>query len=102
MENSSGDLLFFLDGVNMEVISDNIMEVFSQTDFSSNTYISGDFENYYYNLDGDLNTISKHYANSSTIYQVTTGGLFIISRNLWYLVNGMNPIFRRSQDLDFV
>ena len=100
-KKSKGETLFFIDG-DMELIPENLFHFYNTSeDKLDYPFISGGFVNYYYNKSGTF-LFNQEYAHlKEDEFQLTTGGIFLISRNLWELSGGMRTNFRRSQDLDF-
>ncbi len=101
-EEAKGSILFFIDG-DMEIIPEFLKLVYNENNGLLRDFISGQLKNYNYNLNGKFENNSWQYKNvlKKDSYSITTGGIFIIIKNLWDLVSGMNPIFKRGQDLDF-
>tara|TARA_B110000908_G_C10267699_1_gene466153 strand:+ start:9511 stop:10467 length:957 start_codon:yes stop_codon:yes gene_type:complete len=95
---SKGDILFFIDG-DMEIISDTFKELYSLQNGLKYPFISGDWIDYKYSNDIIIEK-KKYYNLNEDEYQFTTGGLFLINRDLWAKIGGMRTVFRRSQDLD--
>jgi len=100
-KKSKGDILFFIDG-DMRLIPENFIYFYNSVENKLwYPFISGGFINYYYNKAGEFLYKQEYRFLKEDKFQVTTGGIFLINRNLWELVGGMRTIFRRSQDLDF-
>lgn len=99
---SIGEYLFFIDG-DMEINPTFINNVFDENLNLKYNFVSGQFENYYHDREGNLISTELYHKNVifKDKYEVTTGGLFIVRRNYWILVNGMDSRFKRGQDLDF-
>ena len=101
VKESSGDVLFFIDG-DMEIVPDKLSVVYDEKSGISFPFTSGNFQNYYY--DNNWNFLNKDnglYPADSDFYTFTTGGLFLIETKLWHKFNGMNNRFKKSQDIDF-
>jgi glycosyltransferase involved in cell wall biosynthesis len=96
---SKGEILFFIDG-DMEIIPDFLHLVYAQQIGLKYDFVSGQFENNYYDNNGNFLYKENYHSLKNDIYQSTTGGLFIIKNNLWESVKGMRTKYRRSQDLD--
>ena len=100
-KKSKGEILFFIDG-DMELIPENLFYFYNLRENKLNyPFISGEFIDYYYNKAGKFLSKQEYYSMIEDEFQVTTGGIFLINRDLWGLVGGMRSVFRRSQDLDF-
>jgi len=100
-KKSKGETLFFIDG-DMELIPENLFYFYNLRENKLNyPFISGGFINYYYNKAGKFLSKQEYAPMIEDEFQVTTGGIFLINRDLWGLVGGMRSVFRRSQDLDF-
>ena len=95
---SNKDILFFIDG-DMEIISDTFKELYSLQNGLKHPFISGDWIDYKYSNNIIIEK-KKYYNLTQDEYQYTTGGLFLINRDLWAKIGGMRNVFRRSQDLD--
>tara|TARA_B110000003_G_scaffold273584_1_gene311645 strand:- start:9508 stop:10458 length:951 start_codon:yes stop_codon:yes gene_type:complete len=97
-DKSNGNVLFFIDG-DMEIISETLKELYSPKNGLKYPFISGDWFDFKYS-NNEIIKKEKYYDLNSDEYQNTTGGLFLINRNLWIKIGGMRSCFRRSQDLD--
>ncbi len=101
-EEAKGDVLFFIDG-DMEITPEFLPFVYNKNEDLKYNFVSGQFQNYYYDQNGGL--LSKEYHHKLNkdrdMNQTTTGGLFFIKREIWFEVNGMKNKYRRSQDIDF-
>ena len=98
-KESKGEVLFFIDG-DMEILPDFLPNVIKNDQFLYE-FVSGTWIDYKYDTFGRL--ISKdQYDSSKKVDKLssTTGGLFLIKRELWFEVGGMKNKMRRSQDLD--
>ena len=98
---SNADLYCFMDG-DMELVGDFLPKVIDETGGMKYPFVSGQFENVYYDLN-DQRTGSELYMKnvlSGDRYQPTTGGLFIIEKGLWDSVGGMDTRFITGEDLD--
>lgn len=100
-KEARGDIFFFMDG-DMEINVESFFEIFDNNMKLKYEFISGDFQNFYYE-----NSISKecistemYHKNKKIKKEFTTGGLFAINKDKWMMVNGMRNIFKRSQDMD--
>lgn len=98
---SSGEVLFFIDG-DMQLDSGFLQLVFSETEGLTYPFISGQLKNYNFDTNGSFLNNSWQYKEvlKSDNYFSTTGGIFIIERRLWEMVNGMDIRFVRGEDLD--
>lgn len=100
-DKSKGDVLFFIDG-DMELLPAALSSLFDKAYNLNHDFISGNFENFYYSQSGEFShrEVYKKVQCNQDEFQKTTGGLFAITRKLWFSVNGMNPLFAKGQDLD--
>lgn len=101
VRESKGDVLFFIDG-DMELFSDKLSVVYNDSGGISFPFISANYENYFY--DNNWNFLNKDngmYSKDRDFFTFTTGGLFLIERQLWNEVCGMDTRFKKSQDIDF-
>lgn len=99
-KESSGEILFFIDG-DMELNPDFYKVAFDENNKLVYPFISGGLINY--NFDSSWNLIStSNYSRNvkKDKYEHTTGGIFIVERELWYIVGGMRTKYMRNQDLD--
>lgn len=98
---AKGNILCFLDA-DMELQKDFLPKVIKSKKLIY-PFVSGQLQNIYYNNYKDWKQIDSNYLHkglNKDTYNVTTGGYFIIDRNLWFSVKGMKTKYRRSQDLD--
>ena len=98
---SDADIYCFIDG-DMELVPDFFTQVLDDTGKLKYPFLSGQFENIYYD-DNNRRTGSELYVKSVLTedrYQITTGGLFLIEKKLWDLIGGMDVRFRTGEDLD--
>jgi glycosyltransferase involved in cell wall biosynthesis len=98
---SKADLYCFLDG-DMELVRDFLPNVIDETGDLIYPFVSGQFENVYYDLNDQRIGSELYMKNVLTgdAYQPTTGGLFIIEKGLWESVGGMDTRFKTGEDLD--
>jgi glycosyltransferase involved in cell wall biosynthesis len=96
---ASGDFLYFIDG-DMEICKEFYFSAFDETGNMKYDFVSGEFLSYYYKND-KLVSVEPYHKISHDVEESTTGGIFIIKNKLWSDLNGMNPKYRRCQDLDF-
>ena len=100
-KESKGDILFFIDG-DMEINPDFLKMVLTEDNKLKFPFVSGQFINYYYDI--NKNIIKKESYCKEVLfddkYFPTTGGIFLIKKEIWVSVNGMRIKYRRSQDLD--
>lgn len=100
-KESRGEILFFIDG-DMELIPEFMPLVINEKSELNYNFVSGQFVNYYYINDLFIYSHPYHrFKIQKDRIDVVTGGLFIIKRELWMSVGGMNEKFKRSQDIDF-
>jgi glycosyltransferase involved in cell wall biosynthesis len=97
---ASGEIYFFIDG-DMEIIPKQFNLLFREEYGLIYDFVSGNFLNIYYTSDGKELKQELQFYLVDDVYDVTTGGLFLITKRLWGSLNGMDNKFRRSQDLDF-
>ncbi len=96
---SNGDVLFFIDG-DMELIPSFLYFVYSEKDGLINSFVSGNWINYYYDQDDNLLWEKRQYNIDYDIVEKVTGGLFLIKKDIWNKNRGMNTLFKKSQDID--
>lgn len=98
---SSGDVLFFIDG-DMEIMPDFLSTVIDNDCNLKYNFVSGQLKNF--NYDENDNFINNSWLYKEVLlhdkYYTTTGGIFLIQKSLWDSVGGMDVRFKRGQDLD--
>lgn len=99
-KEANGDIFYFVDG-DMELEPDFLEKVIKDGTLH-HPFVSGQYVNYFYNQEGEF--LSKEIYDKSIQtqdrFKVVTGGLFIIERKHWDMVNGMRNKYKRSQDID--
>ncbi|KPL08786.1 MAG: hypothetical protein AMS26_23895 [Bacteroides sp. SM23_62] len=98
---SKADHYCFIDG-DMELVPDFLPNVMDDSGNLKYPFVSGQFENFYYD-ENDHRIGSELYIKNvmnKDQYQSTTGGLFIIEKGLWDKVGGMDTRFKTGEDLD--
>lgn len=102
VKESNGEVLFFIDG-DMEIMPEFLKLVYNEQNILLYDFVSGQLKNFNYSLKGDFENNSLQYKNvlNEDKTSSTTGGIFLLKRDLWDLVDGMNADFKRGQDLDF-
>lgn len=98
---AKGEVLFFIDG-DMEIRSGFLPHVLKGGQLTY-PFLSGIFNDVEYNADWQyVRTTRRHKLQEGDpdLVEATTGGLFLISHELWNKVGGMDTRFRRSQDYD--
>lgn len=101
VEESSGEVLFFIDG-DMEITSDFLPLVYDEKSGLKYPFVSGQIKNYNYDSQNQFLSNTWQYRevlNGDKRY-ATTGGIFLIQRELWVGVGGMDNRFKRGQDLE--
>jgi len=96
---SKGDILCFLDG-DMYLEPAFISKVIIDGELIY-PFISGQLKNVFYNEEWQVvgeNLLFPKLANDK--YFTTTGGYFIITKDLWQNVGGMNTKYKRGEDID--
>lgn len=98
-EVSKGHVLFFIDG-DMEITKDFLPIVF-ESDKLKFDFVTGQFINNYYNSEWKYEFSENYHIDlvKDSVDSVT-GGIFLIKREIYQKVNGMNNIFKISQDID--
>jgi len=99
-KEAKGDVLIFLDA-DMQIVKEFHNKVFKDNKLI-HPFVSGQLENIYYDNNWKVVNKKLHFPKlNKDIYTPLSGGFFIIEKELWESVNGMNTKFRRSQDIDF-
>lgn len=96
---SKGEWLVFVDG-DMKLAPGFLNSVLSSKErhFS---YYSGQLENCILDRDGTIIKKSLVFKNLvSSRVEISTGGVFIIKRDAWEMVGGMDSRLKRTQDID--
>lgn len=99
-KHSIGNILFFIDG-DMEIEAAFYSVAIDGNGDLIYDFISGEFIDYYYDNYGNLINKDRYFKIAADRFEVTTGGIFMIKRSCWKLLNGMKNKYRRCQDLDF-
>ena len=97
---SKGEVLFFIDG-DMEIIPAYLPLVYSEKEGLSYDFVSGNWENRYYDENDKLLYSESQYKIDHDIIETTTGGIFLIKRGVWTKNSGMRTAFKKSEDIDF-
>jgi glycosyltransferase involved in cell wall biosynthesis len=96
---SVGEVLFFIDG-DMELIPEFLPLVYSDENGLIQDFVSGNWVNYFYNQKGDFISKENYQNTKQDSIESVTGGLFLIKKEVWEKAGGMNPVFKKSQDID--
>ncbi|MGE5431597.1 MAG: glycosyltransferase family 2 protein [Syntrophomonadaceae bacterium] len=100
-KEAHGDVLFFIDG-DMEIRADFIPCVYNENYGLKFNFVSGEIIDYYYDMNGRyLYSELRYKIKKDRNDEVTTGGLFLIKKNLWEKAGGMRSKYRVSEDYDF-
>jgi glycosyltransferase involved in cell wall biosynthesis len=96
---AKGDVLFFLDG-DMELESNFIAEALKLIK-SGIKYFSGQIKEVFYDEDWQiLGSRIAFPSNKLNRFDLTNGGAYGITRELWNLAEGMKTKYTKSQDID--
>jgi len=99
-KESSGEILFFIDG-DMVIEEKFLSEVFENGQLKY-SFVSGQVIDHIYSSKWEKIKEAPHYkSHNNDTFTYTTGGVFLIKREVWALVNGMRNKYKRSQDVDF-
>lgn len=101
-KEAKGDILFFIDG-DMEILPGFLPQVLTNDHTLQYPFLSGIFNDVQFDNEWNyLSTTRRHklQPGDSDAVEITTGGLFLITHQLWDKVGGMDTRFRRSQDYD--
>ncbi len=100
-KESKGNILFFLDG-DMELIPGFLATITDRNGKMKYPFVSG-IENDVLH-DNEWNYVKTQHRrqiiHQKDSYEMTTGGLFCIDKDLWNEVGGMDSRLKRNQDLD--
>lgn len=100
---STGDILFFVDG-DMEIQQDFFKYIFNEKNQLVSEYVTGHLDDYFYDDKGTFITKSpRTYTNvipKDIEVLSENGGIFMITKEKWIEVGGMNSKFKVNEDLD--
>ncbi len=99
VNESSGSLLFFIDG-DMEVIPSAFSFFYTEEKGLVYPFVSGNWVNYFYNQDWKYLSKETGLDLMEDINISTVGGNFFIEKDWWLNSGGMKIKFKRSQDID--
>ena len=100
-KEAKGDILFFIDG-DMELQPGFLQKVLAN-DKPVYPFLSGIFDDIVHDTEWNyLYTTRRHHLKEGDTdsFSATTGGLFLITKELWDKVGGMDNRLKRSQDYD--
>jgi len=98
-KESNGDILFFLDG-DMEIVPELISELFDDKQSLINPFITSIMHHKNYNSKWELIGHNNSHTITENKYIPMTGGFFIITKELWYEMNGMDTRLDVNEDID--
>lgn len=98
-EYAMGRFLCFVDG-DMIISPTEYGDMLMRCALECRVFFSGNFLDVYRDDDGGIVAEEPNAPLDRNTKEARTGGLFVISRELWKEVGGMRAVFRRSQDLD--
>jgi len=100
---SKGNILFFVDG-DMEILPDFHFVAFNADGTLIYPFISAAFQNIYYtaNFKNKIgaDVIANNINKNHSIFRNITGGLFLVERNYWERLNGMDSRLASNEDND--
>lgn len=99
-KEAKGDVFFFIDG-DMEIIPDFLPLVYNEKIGLKFNFVSGQIIDIFFNYNDEYigENIRIKNLNKDKFFN-TTGGIFLIKKDIWNSVNGMNNKYKRSQDID--
>lgn len=99
-KNANGEILFFIDG-DMELVPDFYQHVFSgDTEMLEYPFVNGYWQDKYYDNKFNFLYTEKLIIPDMPDYINVTGGLMIVTKELYERVGGMDERMIRSQDHD--
>ena len=99
-KEAKGDVFIFLDG-DMEIQKEFHRKVFDKDNRLLYPFISGQLKNIFYNEKWERIDENYLFPNlKEDTYFSTTGGYFLITKDLWFSMCGMQTRFKRAEDLD--
>ena len=98
---SNGKTLFFIDG-DMELLPSFLPHVLIENDKLIYPFLSGQVRHFNHNEDWKFIHTSWQYKNvlHKDLYSSTSGGIFLITSALWFIVGGMDINFKKGEDHD--
>lgn len=99
-KEAAGDILFFIDG-DMELIPGFWKEITHEGKLDY-PFVSGVENDVLHDNEWNYveTKVRRSYVKGKDHFSITTGGLFVITSDLWYTVGGMRNYYKKSQDLD--
>jgi glycosyltransferase involved in cell wall biosynthesis len=103
-KEAKGNILVFVDA-DMEVLPNFFKQVILSDTTLRHPFITGHIKDYLYDKDDSFlgtnnRTFKKELPNRIENID-TCGGIFLLERETWEKISGMNTKYTRSQDLDF-
>lgn len=101
-EKAKGDILFFLDG-DMQLLPGFLPEIFTKQGTLTYPFLSALFSDEVHDTQWNyMFTTYRHkqHVGDPDSYESVTGGFFLITRELWNKVGGMDARFRCNEDYD--
>ena len=101
-KEAKGNIFFFIDG-DMELIPNYLPQILDNDGKLIYPFISGILDDIYYDNSWNFINTSKRNKLQEGMpdsYEKVTGGLFIITSELWKSIDGMDTRFKKSQDFD--
>ena len=100
-QESKGGILFFIDG-DMEINADFYKAAFNHNSSLIYPFISGGLINYNYDSEWNLLFESVYGRNvKEDKHEHTTGGIFIVEKQLFNKIGGIRTKYKASEDNDF-
>jgi len=104
-KESKGDVLFFIDG-DMEIMAGFLEKVIGVDGNLKYECVSGHLDDLFYDTDGNcLKKCSRTYKGILPRRKkvvITNGGIFLIKKPSWEIVNGMKTKYVRNEDIDLI
>lgn len=98
-KEAQGNILFFLDG-DMELQADFIPALFNEEGEMIHPFVSGIHCHWYYDTKWQFLKTGLSLREESNWYRSVTGGFFIIKKELWNVVGGMDSRLIAYEDMD--
>lgn len=98
-KEANGEILYFIDG-DMEILPGFLPKVTKDEVTLEYEFISGRFMDIVYDSNWNYLYSSSRMKNTQCVYESVVGGLFVISKQLWKQIGGMDTRQKRSQDYD--
>ncbi len=98
-KEARGDVLVFLDG-DMELNADFLSIAVKGVDDLIYPFLTGIYRHYYYDKNNRVVQEKSFQIAADSLFEKVTGGFFIITKELWQKIEGMDSRLDRNEDID--